>query len=75
MNKKFDLNQNQKEDMLRKIQAFFLKERDEDIGDLAAMMMLDFIMEEIAPVFYNLGVSDSHAFMTDKLEDLFGIEK
>jgi uncharacterized protein (DUF2164 family) len=75
MNQKFDLTKEQKEDMMRRVQTFFQKERDEEIGDLAAMMILDFIIEEIAPVFYNLGVADSHAFVTDKLEDLFGIEK
>ncbi|WP_164219450.1 DUF2164 domain-containing protein [Virgibacillus sp. YIM 98842] len=75
MNQRFDLPKEQKEDMMRRIQAFFHKEREEEIGDLAAIMVLDFIIDEIAPVFYNLGITDSHAFITDKLEDLFGLEK
>jgi uncharacterized protein (DUF2164 family) len=75
MKQKFDLTIDQKKEMIRQIQNYFDKERDEEIGDLAAMMLLDFIIDELAPVFYNLGIADSHAFVTDKLEDLFGMEK
>ena len=49
MNQRFDLPKEQKEDMMRRIQAFFHKEREEEIGDLAAIMVLDFIIDEIAP--------------------------
>lgn len=32
-------------------------------------------MREIAPTFYNLGVRDSHTYVSNKLDDLFEIEK
>ncbi|RKQ35644.1 DUF2164 domain-containing protein [Oceanobacillus halophilus] len=75
MKSKFKLEKDKKEELVESIQAYFEKEMDENIGDLKAMLFLDFIMEEIAPVFYNLGVQDSHAYVTKKLDDLFEIEK
>ncbi|MDD3136765.1 MAG: DUF2164 domain-containing protein, partial [Methanoregula sp.] len=52
-----------RDDMVSEIKNYFLKEREEEIGDLAAGMILDFILEKIAPEFYNQGVYDSHTYM------------
>ena len=41
------------------IKNYFLKGREEEIGDLAAGLMLDFIIEELAPEFYNQGIQDA----------------
>lgn len=75
LHKQFNLSQEQKEDLQNKIRDYFLKERDEELGDLAAALLLEFVMEELAPAFYNIGVSDAHQFMADKLEDVFEIQK
>lgn len=75
MKPKFELTKQQKEEMTGLIQDYFAKEREEDIGNLAAMLILDFIVEELAVVFYNMGVEDSHAFMMEKIDDLYGIQK
>jgi len=40
-----------------------------------AGLMLDFILEELAPEFYNQGVSDSYTYMKDTIEDLLSIRK
>ena len=40
-----------------------------------AGLMLDFILEELAPEFYNQGVSDSNTYMKDTIEDLLSIRK
>jgi uncharacterized protein (DUF2164 family) len=42
-----------------KLMEYFREERDEEIGELAAGMLLDFIEREIGPVFYNRGVRDA----------------
>jgi uncharacterized protein (DUF2164 family) len=57
------------------IKQFFLKEREEETGDLAAGMFLDFILEKLAPEFYNQGVVDSHKYMQDATEDLLSIQR
>lgn len=75
MKPKMELTKEQKDDMVGKIQLYFEKERGEPVGNLAAMMLLEFIIKEIAPHFYNIGVEDSHAFMSMKLDDIFEIQK
>lgn len=63
-----------KDHMITEIKQYFLNERDEELGDLAAALFLDFIIDELAPEFYNQGVYDSHNFMKDKSEDLLTIQ-
>jgi uncharacterized protein (DUF2164 family) len=65
----------QRADMVSAIKNYFLKEREEEIGDLAASLILDFIIKELAPEFYNRGVYDSHKFMENSIEDLLSIQK
>lgn len=60
--------------MVREIQDYFLNERDEEMGNLAATLFLDFIIEKFAPEFYNQGVFDACNFMKEKSEDLLGIQ-
>lgn len=62
-------------EMIASIKNYFEKERDEELGDLAAGLVLDFITEELAPEFYNQGVYDSHKFMNLRCEDLLTILK
>ena len=61
--------------MVSEIKNYFSKEREEEIGDLASGLILDFILEKIAPEFYNQGVYDSHKYMEDAVEDLLSIQK
>jgi uncharacterized protein (DUF2164 family) len=61
--------------MIPEIRNFFLLEREEKIGDLAAGLVLDFFLEKMAPEFYNQGISDSHHYMKDSAEDLLSLRK
>ena len=74
-----NLSKEKKEDMIKAIKAYFQKERDEELGDLAATLILNFFMEKLAPEVYNQGVYDSYVYMTgrfeDVLEDMLGIQK
>jgi len=42
-----------RDDMIAEIKNYFSKEREEEIGGLAAGLILDFTLEKIAPKFYN----------------------
>lgn len=64
-----------KDEMISEIKAYFSKEREEEIGDLAAGLILDFILEKLAPEFYNQGIHDSQKYMKDAAEDLLSIQK
>lgn len=69
------ITREKRDEMITAIKNYFLNERNEEIGDLRAGLMLDFIREELAPEFYNQGVSDSYTFMQDTIEDLLSIRK
>jgi len=69
------LTKERRDELVSEIKNYFLKEREEEIGDLAAGLVLDFIVEKIAPEFYNQGIFDSHQYMKDAAEDLFALQK
>ncbi len=69
-----NLSNEKKQEMVNAIKEYFFNERNQEIGDLAATLILDFFIEELAPVFYNQGVYDAYQFMNGKLEDLFEIQ-
>jgi uncharacterized protein (DUF2164 family) len=74
MQQPIQLNDVQRNDMLQSLKTYFEQEKDEQLGDLAAGLLLDFILEELAPIFYNAGIEASYQFMNEKIEDLFGIQ-
>ena len=69
------LSKEKKEYMISEIKTYFLRERQEEIGDLASMLILDFIIEKLAPEFFNQGIAEAHKYMTERLEDIFSIQK
>lgn len=69
------LTKEQRDTLINEIRQYFLMERDQELGELAAGLLLDFFIEKIGPEIYNQGVYDSYNYMTDKLEDLLGIQK
>jgi len=74
MNEKIKLDKEEKKQAIAEIKRYFSQEREEDIGDLAAALILDFIDNKIAPVYYNRGIKDSIGFINGKLEDLHSLE-
>ena len=69
------LTKEKKEEMISEIKNYFLNEREEELGDLSTNLMLNFIIEELAPEFYNQGVYDSYKYISDRNEDLLSIQK
>jgi uncharacterized protein (DUF2164 family) len=69
------LTKERKAGMITEIKRYFSEEREEEIGELAAALLLDFILEKLAPEFYNQGVSDSYTYMGEATEDLLQILK
>ncbi|MHC1710205.1 MAG: DUF2164 domain-containing protein [Methanomassiliicoccales archaeon] len=64
------LERERRDDMVKDIIAYFKDERGEEIWQLAAGILLDFIIDKLAPEFYNQGVLDSCAYMNEKVEDM-----
>ena len=72
---KIIITNERREDIVDAIKIYFSEERGEEIGDLRAKLILDFIMEKMAPEFYNQGVSDSCQYMKNMIEDVLSIQK
>ena len=72
---KIELDENIKNEIIHKIQQFFLEERDEEIGVLSASIILDFFIEKLGSTFYNLGLHDAIIHMKQHVDDLYGLER
>lgn len=73
-NPRIKLTKEKKAAMIAAIQEYFKTERDEELGELASSILLNFIISELAPEFYNQGVEDAYKFMAQRCEDLFSIQ-
>jgi len=72
--KRIAIKDDRKKAMISQIKKFFMEERDEDLGDLGAQLILDFFLEKIAPDIYNQGLEDAHLYISEKLEDMYGLQ-
>ena len=70
-----ELSKEEKDLAIREIQDYFLNERDEEVGILQAMLLLDFFLEKLGRLVYNKGIEDAKSYMEDKLEDIYGLQK
>ncbi|HAX73949.1 MAG TPA: DUF2164 domain-containing protein [Firmicutes bacterium] len=75
MRENFKIRKEKQEEMKLALQHYFLTERGEELGSLAAEMMVDFIFEKFGPEFYNQGVNDAYAYLNDRLEDVLELQK
>ncbi len=64
-----------KKRMIEEIQVFFREERDDDMGELAAMLVLDFFIDNLASEAYNQGIRDSLRYMSERVDDAYSLEK
>lgn len=74
-NSDIKISKEERATMISSIKEFFLMERDEELGEIGASIILDFFVENLGTVIYNRGIRDSYEYMTDKLEDMLGLEK
>ena len=75
MLKNFQIDDHAKNQMTDEIKRYFLEERGEELGDLAALLILEFVADKLGPHFYNNGIQDAHEFMSQRVEDIFELNK
>ncbi|MCJ8297224.1 MAG: DUF2164 domain-containing protein [Colwellia sp.] len=56
------------EQLVAKIQGYFVKELDQDLGQFDAEFLLDFFSREVGAYFYNRGLFDAQTVIAAKLE-------
>ena len=60
----------EKEQLVIKIQDYFAKELDQDLGQFDAEFLLDFFSKEVGAHFYNRGLSDAQLVIAAKLDNV-----
>lgn len=68
---KLKLSKEQKADAVAKIKNYMLEEFEVETGNLRAEQLLNFFTKSVGVYYYNKGIFDSHAFISDKLDDMF----
>ncbi len=67
-----EISQETKQQLIESIKQYFAENMDEEVGDLKALLLLEFCLKEIGPTIYNRAISDAQTFMRDKVADLDG---
>ncbi|GAA5142227.1 DUF2164 domain-containing protein [Thalassotalea piscium] len=74
-----DFSPEKKEELITKLQHYFSRELDLELAQFDADFLLDFICKELGGHFYNQGLYDTQALLSQRLEvitdDLFQLEK
>lgn len=64
------LKREQKERATGELRSYFARERGEELGELAATLLLDFVVERLGPMFYNCGVADAQFALRNAADSL-----
>ena len=67
-----ELDKHETKEVLASLQKYLREELGEDISEMRAKFLLDYILKEIAPFAYNKGVKDAEISFRAKIEDLPG---
>ncbi len=54
------------------IKRYLSEQLDQDVGDLQAGLLLEFVLKEIGPSIYNAALSDAQSWIRDHVADLDG---
>jgi uncharacterized protein (DUF2164 family) len=73
MSKSTKLSPEQQKYAINQLQDYFLQERDEELSELGAILLLDFISQKLGPLYFNKGIEQSQKFMTERVEDLYAL--
>ncbi len=62
-----------KKELLDSIKRYVAENFEEEIGDLKAGMLLDYVLKEIGPSVYNQAIADAQAYFVARAGDLEGV--
>ncbi len=66
------LSKDAKQRLVASIKRYFAEDMEDEIGDLKALLLLDFFVKEVGPSIYNKAIADAQAHMQDRVSDLDG---
>ena len=59
--------------LLASIKRYVFENLDQDIGDLKAGSLLDYVLKEVGPTVYNTAIGDAQAYFQARTIDLEGV--
>ncbi|WP_028591341.1 DUF2164 domain-containing protein [Paenibacillus massiliensis] len=73
------LPREEKLQLIASLQHYFEMERSEEIGELAAENLLDYILKELSPYVYNRAIHDARKVIDQQMlnleEELYALQK
>jgi uncharacterized protein (DUF2164 family) len=66
------LERDERDRALARLASYLRKERDEEWGDLAVRLLFDTFEEQVAPLYFNLGITRAQR-ATRELADVFDV--
>ena len=65
-----EFDRTRKDNITHKIQQYFQRELDWEIGQFEAEFLLDFFAQEIGAEFYNQGLADAQTVLSSRIDDI-----
>ena len=65
-----ELKKEAKKELIASIKRYFAENLDDEIGDLKASLLLEYILAEIGPSIYNQAIDDAQTYLQDRVADL-----
>jgi uncharacterized protein (DUF2164 family) len=59
--------------LIASIKRYAAANLDDEIGDLKAGLLLDYVLKEVGPSIYNQAIADAQAYFTGRVADLEGV--
>jgi uncharacterized protein (DUF2164 family) len=59
-----------KKQAIASIRRYFAENWNQEVGDLKADLLLDFVLREIGPSVYNRAIADAQVYLRDRVADL-----
>jgi uncharacterized protein (DUF2164 family) len=67
-----EISKEASEKAIGSIRRYFSERLEQEIGELQARLLLEFMLKEIGPTVYNAAVADAQVYMRDRVADLEG---
>lgn len=65
-----EFDNQQKFILIEKLQSYFSKELDYELGQFDSEFLLDFISQELGAYYYNQGLADAQSLLEQKIDTL-----
>lgn len=65
-----EVTKENRKEIIASIQRYFEENMEEEIGNITAGALLDFLLEELGPIVYNKAVADAQARLQLRLMEL-----